>query len=269
MITAKSLFLSDASNPIVRALVRVVSKANNSKYRAYYVPRYGCFMYLNLSEPLTLRRLLGRYEMPVFRLINWYLKPGMVFVDVGANLGDYTLIASRLVGDGGKVVSFEPDPSNYAWLTKSIARNAFVNIEARQEALSDQDGEATLFLGDVSGWHTLKAVQRPSARGEVTVKTRKLDNVLFDRIDLMKIDVEGAEFDVISGARESLARHRPVLIIDLHPTKGADIPGLLQLLIELQYRIYGLTPRGECVPYAEHLLEIIAAPPKLAMPKIL
>jgi FkbM family methyltransferase len=258
MTTARTLLRADAANPLVRALVRAVSKANNHRYRLCYVPAYRSFLYLNLSEPLTLRRLLGQYEKQKFRLMRAYLKPGMTFVDVGANLGDYTFVASRLVR-GGKVVAFEPDPSNYSWLSKSIERNRVANVDLRQEALSDRRGQATLFLGEVSGWHTLKPGQLSGERGAVTVRTTRLDDLVLDRIDLVKIDVEGAEFEVLQGAKEQLRRHRPIVLVDLHPTKGADIPGVLRTLRELDFEVHAIDPQGRFVPYTDQW-ELAAVP---------
>jgi FkbM family methyltransferase len=260
MISPRLFLQADATNPIVRAFVRAVSKANKGKYRCYFVPSYGCFMYLNLSEPLTLRRLFGQYEKEKRKILNRYLQTGMTFVDIGANLGDYSLIAARLVGQTGKVIAFEPDPSNYGWLKKTIEKNGLKNVEIRQEALSDRDGQATLFLGETSGWHTLKQGQLSSEKGEVLVRTKRLDSMMLERLDIVKVDVEGAEFEVLQGAKEQIRKHKPVLFIDLHPTMGADIRGSLNTLRELDYAIYGINSRGGFRAYADHILEIVAIP---------
>jgi FkbM family methyltransferase len=260
VMSAKAFFHADASNPIVRTIVRSVSTANNGKYRLYYVPGYRCFMYLNLSEPLTLRRLCGRYERPKIDYFKRLLRPGMVFVDVGANLGDFSLIASRLIGAAGKVVAFEPDPENYGWLSKSIKRNKLSNIELRAEALSNEDGQASFFLSQVSGWHTLKKDQLSNEKQEIVVPTRRLDGVPLDRLDVMKIDVEGAEFEVLQGAREQISRFNPTIFIDLHPAMGADVDGCLNMLRALGYNIFGFDGHGRCREYREQDGEVVALP---------
>lgn len=260
-MTARAIFDTSTANPIVRAVVRSVSAANNGRYRRFYVPAYRAYMYLNLSEPLALRRLLGRYERPKMEFFRRHLKPGMTFVDVGANLGDFSLVASRLVGNSGRVISFEPDPGNCQWLRESIAKNELANVELREEALSNTEGQATFFLGDVSGWHTLKGGQLQHEKGRITVATRRLDSLGLDRIDVMKIDVEGAELEVLQGAHESLRRCRPLLLIDLHPHMGADVAAVAAMLRELGYQLHTYVGHGKARPFSTHEGEVFAVPP--------
>ena len=108
---------------LTHAIIQLIAKINNNKYRRYYVMRYRYHIYMNLSEPLTVRRLLGQYERDKFDFLEHFLKEGMSFIDVGANLGDYTFFAARRVGGEGNVLSFEPEPNNYMWLKKGIAKN--------------------------------------------------------------------------------------------------------------------------------------------------
>lgn len=259
-MTAKPIFQADASNPIVRAVVRSVSAANNGRYRLYYVPGYRSFMYLNLSEPLALRRLLGRYERPKMDFLRRHLVEGAAFVDVGASLGDYSLVASRLVGPRGKVIAFEPDPVNCRWLRKSIERNGLTNVELYQEALSDVEGEASFFLSGVSGWHTLKKGQLAAEKGEIKVRTRPLDDVDLPRLDVMKIDVEGAELEVLEGARRHLRRFRPLLFVDLHPMMGADVPAVVRFLRDAGYELRSFESDGAIRPYRSDDGELVAIP---------
>lgn len=254
---------NETRNPFVRAVVRSVSLANRGRYRLYYVPAYRCFMYLNLSEPLTLRRLVGQYERTKMGLFRRCVKGGMVVVDVGANLGDFTLVAARAVGPSGKVVAFEPDPQNFGWLIKSVERNAFKNIEIRQEALSASEGVAPFFLSDVSGWHTLKAgqISLSGERAPITVRTRPLDTLTLDRLDVVKIDVEGAEYEVLSGAERHLAQFRPLLFVDLHASMGADVEGVSRMLRGLNYKLYGIGNHGRLRDRIDPNGELLAVPP--------
>ena len=80
--------------------------------------------------------LYGTFEISETRLVQAFLRPGMTFLDVGAHIGYYTLIAARLVGDGGRVVSFEPGAATRAQLEANVARNGFRNVEIRAEALA-------------------------------------------------------------------------------------------------------------------------------------
>lgn len=254
---------NEAQNPLIRAIVRSVSLANRGRYRLYYVPGYRCFMYLNLSERLTLRRLVGQYERAKMGLFRRCVKQGMVVVDVGANLGDFTLVAAKATGPEGKVVAIEPDPQNIGWLTKSVERNGFKNVEIRQEALSASEALAPLFLSDVSGWHTLNVGQVPMSaeRPPITVQTRPLDTLMLDRLDVVKIDVEGAEYDVLCGAKQHLQRFHPLLFVDLHASMGANVDGVLQNLHGLGYRLRGIGNDGRMHDRIDPDGELVAVPP--------
>lgn len=254
---------NEGHNPLIRALVRSVSLANRGRYRLYYVPAYRCFMYMNLSERLTLRRLVGQYERAKMGLFRRCVKQGMVVVDVGANLGDFTLVAAKATGPGGNVVAFEPDPQNVGWLTKSVERNGFKNVEIRREALSANETLALLFLSDVSGWHTLNVGQIPLSgeRPPITVQTRPLDTLTLDRLDVVKIDVEGAEYEVLCGAGQHLQRFHPLLFVDLHASMGANVDGVIQNLRGLGYRLYGIGNDGRLHDRVDPNGELVAVPP--------
>lgn len=259
----QAIFRYEAGNPIIRAVVRSISFANRGRYRLYYVPGYRCFMYLNLSEPLTLRRLVGQYERSKMELFRQWVKEGMAVVDVGANLGDFTFVAAKAVGPTGKVVAFEPDPQNIRWLTKSVIRNGFKNIEVRQEALSVAEGTAPFFLSDVSGWHSLKGAETmpPGERASITVQTRPLDALAFDRMDVVKVDVEGAEYEVLCGAERHLKTFRPLLFVDLHASMGADVAGVTRILHDLNYKLYGIGNNGRLREHIDPDGEIVGIPP--------
>lgn len=258
-----SIVPTETQNPLIRAVVRSVSLANRGRCRLYYVPAYRCFMYLNLSEPLTLRRLVGQYERTKMGLFRRCVQHDMVVIDVGANLGDFTLVAAKAVGPRGKVVAFEPDPQNFGWLTKSVGRNGFKNIEIRQEALSASEGTAPFFLSDVSGWHTLNVGQVPLSgeRAPIVVQTRPLDTLTLDRLDVVKIDVEGAEYEVLCGAERHLQRFRPLLFVDLHASMGANIDGVIQKLHSLDYKLYGIGNHGRMHDRVDPNGELVAVPP--------
>ena len=190
-------------------------------HRPYRVA--GGRMYVDLREsPAMLARVLRAYEPAKTAVLRRHLRPGMTFVDVGVNKGDYSLLAARLLGDRGRVLAVEPEPENCAWFRHSVALNGYRSIDLLEAALSDSDGEATLHLGRHSGWHTLVAGVRGRDRGTITVPTRTLDGVLAERgietVDVMKIDVEGAELQVLRGARGALSGDRPLLVlVDIHP----------------------------------------------------
>ncbi len=210
---------------------------NGSRYRKYKV--HGVVIYLNIGEsPMMLARALGTYEPAKFSYLERFLKEGMAFVDVGANKGDFALFAAA---KGARpVYAFEPAPDNCAWIRRSITANGLDAIRLFEAALSDETGEATLFLGAKSGWHSLIAGLPQRNAGTRRVRTFRLDDVLAPdaRVDCLKIDVEGAENRVVTGAARTLARHRPVVLVDIHPGLGADVPGLFAAFKELGYTAF-------------------------------
>ncbi|MDP1793566.1 MAG: FkbM family methyltransferase [Acidimicrobiales bacterium] len=191
-------------------------------HRAY--PAAGGWTYLDVREsPMMLARALRAYESGKTAALRSALRPGMVFVDVGGNKGDFALIAAKAMGSTGRIVCVEPEPVNAAWIRKSVGRNGYTNVEIEQVALADRDGDDTLFLGPKSGWHTL--VEDPSlVVATLTVPIRTLDSLLAERgiekVDVIKIDVEGAEGRVLAGAGQTLGGDNPMtLLIDLHPKR--------------------------------------------------
>lgn len=196
----------------------------------YYPYRFeGGRIYLNIAESrMMLERAFGCYELSKQQAIKQFLRPGSTFVDVGCNKGDFSLLASRLVGSQGRVLAFEPHPENCRWIRRSIAKNAYHNIDLYELALSDANGIAQLHLGEKSGFHTLLAGMPLREKGTIEVQTRRLEDLLaevrFERpIDAIKIDVEGAEMSVLRGARETISRNpRIVLFLDIHPYLGVN-----------------------------------------------
>jgi len=170
-----------------------------------------------------LSMVMGRYEEETTRLFQSLVKPGMVFVDVGAHLGYYTLLAARQVGPAGKVYAFEPDPDNHAVLLRNIELNAYDNVVAARKAVSNQVGTATLYLTALdSGRHSMYQHGLPE-RGSVAVETTTMDFYLGSegcpRVDLVKIDVEGAEVSVLEGMTQLLEKSDDLkLIIEFNPS---------------------------------------------------
>ncbi len=187
-------------------------------------PAAGGWTYLDVREsPMMLARALRAYEPAKVAALRSTLRPGMVFIDVGGNKGDFSLIAAKAMGGTGRIVCVEPEPDNARWIRKSVDRNRYTSVTVEEVALAERDGEDTLFLGPKSGWHTL--VEDPTlVVGTITVPLRTLDSLLaergIDRVDVMKIDVEGAEDRVLAGAAATLGGDHPMtLLVDLHPKR--------------------------------------------------
>lgn len=164
-----------------------------------------------------MRVLLGTYEKEQTLAFEQLLKPGSVLFDVGAHVGYYSLLTSRLVGEKGRVLAFEAMPRNAAFLRHHVAQNRCSNVEVIEGAVSDRQGIARFGRGTGSG------TGRLAESGELEVKTMTLDDIAVDRGVLpgfMKIDVEGAEERVLDGASLILREKKPVIFLSTH---GADI----------------------------------------------
>jgi FkbM family methyltransferase len=155
---------------------------------------------------------LGHYEIEKQAAVRRFLKPGMKVFDVGANAGFYTLAFSRLVGANGHVWAFEPLPENVRNLRRHIALNGLVNVTVVEAAVSEKAGTAR-FLPRPSN-----AMGRLSDQGELTVPSVSIDETFqtTGAPDLIKLDVEGAEVAVLEGARRTLSRYRPTILLATH-----------------------------------------------------
>ena len=163
-------------------------------------------------EPVVKEFLLTRF------------RPGEVFVDVGANVGAYSL---RAASQGMSVHAFEPNPGN----VRILRRNSEINgltIDLHECALGSSEGTANLSAGG--------AASKISAEGELTVPVRTLDSFHLPRVDLLKIDVEGYELEVLRGAVETLERSHPAIMIEMHHWAGAQKEAaLFEILAGLGY----------------------------------
>jgi len=176
---------------------------------------HGSRMYLDPDDQaITPWLRKGVWEPLETLLFEGELEAGDVVIDVGANVGYYTLIAAKLVGPQGRVYAFEPDPTAFALLTTNIELNGYTNVVAINEALGSEPGELELFLSRTNhGDHRL--YDPGDDRVAVTVKVTTLDAALADvhGIDLIKIDTQGAECSILEGASAVLQRERDAGII--------------------------------------------------------
>jgi FkbM family methyltransferase len=208
---------------------------------------------------------LGQYEPEMMSFFRSSLTPGMTVVDIGANLGFFTVIAAGKVGPSGKVFAYEPDPHNFDLLKKNIAVNSFTTVKASSTALSDRVGTRELFFGDNNTTHSF-GDKRGAGRSE-TVSTDTLDNSLKQygspQIDLIKMDIEGAEPIALEGMLDTIKKNpNLILLFEFHPNAikrvGHSPLGLLKRLTELGFSLSVIdedkkvrTPINDCVAFTE------------------
>lgn len=200
----------------------------------------------DLSRPVFIGGCIDPNE---FVFLNSVLKEGMVFVDAGANEGLYSLFASRCVGTSGLVYSFEPSQREFQRLTCNIKTNALENVRAVRSALADISGEIELKVADPShgGQNTLgKFIYDVSLLRTECVPAQTLDDFAAKsgliRLDVLKLDVEGAERRVLEGSRAVLRQMRPVVLFeasdDALKAQGSSAPDLLDFLRAQHYSFY-------------------------------
>lgn len=202
---------------------------------------------------------VGEFEWHLSRFLVERVRPGLVMVDVGAHHGAHALtVAFELAARGlsGRVEAFEPDPGNCALLRDNVARNELsALVTVHQAAVTDREGEEVLLVcaADNSS-NTLLADRSQSLAPDqevvpVPVRSVTLDGVLGDapRIDLIKIDVQGAEPRVLRGAAGLIARHRPVMVVEAVPGwRSTD--EVREILQGHGYSIVGLDDQGRTCP---------------------
>jgi FkbM family methyltransferase len=156
----------------------------------------------------------GVYEPHLTRVFERYCRPGMTVLDVGANLGYYSLLASRLVGSSGRVIALEPNSENCRLLLSSLRLNAITNVELLPVAADVASGWAyySTHVGSNGG---LIDGDDLLAHPGVVVPTFRLDDLVSSRVDFLKMDVEGAEGRVVRGATRVIERDRPIVTTEL------------------------------------------------------
>jgi FkbM family methyltransferase len=187
---------------------------------------------------------LGAWEPGETAQFRQLVRPGDTVIDVGANIGWYTLLSASLVGPAGQVIAFEPAPPALVLLRRSIATNRLVNVAIEPRALSDRHGSLTLHLHPWNrGHHSI--VEDSDHAGAVEVEALPLDEYLQGRdaeIGLIKIDVEGAEGLVLAGMRETIHKRLPrAMIVEYTPgairRTGMDPEEVLRRVLAAGYGV--------------------------------
>jgi FkbM family methyltransferase len=196
----------------------------------------------------------GSFEPNEFWFLGTLLRPGMFFVDVGANEGFYTLFAAHRVVPGGRVYSFEPSPREGARLENNIFINRLTNVRIFKEGLAERLGAGVLHVADRehNGQNTLGTFGHPGVKCEddIEIALTTLDCLRekgeIGRMDVVKMDVEGAEMRVLEGGLQALRLDKPVLLMELFDAalrgQNSSADEVLDLLRDLGFRIFEFDP---------------------------
>jgi FkbM family methyltransferase len=228
--------------------VRFVERFVRAALRTDVTHVLGHRMHLDATDRGELA-IHGVYEPLTTDLVRAELRPGDVVLDIGANIGYYTLIFAKGVGPAGRVVAFEPEPGNFNLLEENVAANAYHNVTLARLAVSDRAGRARLYL-DADNAGDCRMYDSHDHRPAVDVETVRLDDHLawLDRIDLIKMDIQGAEPAALRGMRGLLERHRRArLLVEFWPYGlrlfGADAKEFLDTLCDAGFALWNLNER--------------------------
>ncbi|MCY3020558.1 MAG: FkbM family methyltransferase [Planctomycetota bacterium] len=218
---------------------------------AWHRNRWGAELYLSHYYHIDRNIIiLGCYDQDLHQALEHLVKPGMVCFDVGANLGEMALHMAALAGPTGAVHAFEPVPAVYERLAMHAERNGLPNLRPHQLALSNRTGRCSLAYAEASadnqGLASLVNTAQPAVSLRAEVNAMTLDDFVsreqVRRLDLMKVDIQGAEIALLEGGRQSLAGFSPDLLMEISPADlgaaGHNSRDLCRMLEDYGYAIY-------------------------------
>lgn len=216
-------------------------------------------MFLDSKDALELS-VHGVHELFTTEVIKREVKKGDTVLDIGANIGYYTLIMSKIVGMDGEVIAFEPEPTNYDLLGKNAEVNTYSKITLYQCAVSDKNGLTNLYLHKLAPEHRMC---NPSGKHKsIKVQSGRLDDLsLPKKIDFIKMDIEGAEGRAIEGMSQILQRNKNLkIVMEISPNLlkdfGDDAFRLLSKLISYGFQVDLINEASKCVELRT-IIEII------------
>jgi len=237
---------------LITLLMRHILPSTKIKYAFYkffgnktvVVDINGSKMWLNLADKgICHELLLYRKREPISTdyLMNFgILKEGDVVLDIGANIGYYALIESRLVGNSGKVYAIEPVSRNFKTLKRNIKLNACKNVEIFRLAVGDKDGKSRIYVSDKSNLSAMERISGGDLVGVEDVDVVTVDSFLKDKPipNLIRMDVEGYEYYIIKGMTKTLMENEKILM-ELHPPllPKEKLEEMIQILKEDNYKI--------------------------------
>lgn len=199
----------------------------------------------------------GIFELWEANFFKQLIRPGMVVVDVGGNIGQYTLLAAKRVGQQGQVHTFEPASLNYSIIERNICRNGFQDrVVLNKMALTSERKPGYMMIANDGGSNAIATpenLSRPEDAPHLEeIECETLDHYLqthrIDRVDVLKIDAEGCDFEVLKGAVNTLKTHGPLLFVEFAERVlkkyGASSQDMLKFLLDLGYVPYEFSGQG-------------------------
>ena len=247
------------------SFIRKVKHYSLSNLQTDYAEVFGNKLFLSKKGLALSISHYGTYEELEAKIMEEKIEMGNIVVDVGANIGLHTLNMARIVGNTGQVFAFEPDPSNFEILKKNVKINNYKNIILEQKAVGDKHGRTTLYQSDHPGKHRIFP-QTEQAKSQVQVELTNLDNYfdsdMIDKINFIKIDVEGLEFSVLKGMKNILKNSKKIKILfEFMPENTMEVGftpiELLNYLTSNDFKLYCMDDKTKKLLYVSNNEEIV------------
>jgi FkbM family methyltransferase len=188
-------------------------------------------MYISTPALTRLSFSLGTYQRDVLDVMRRHVKTGMSAYDVGAHMGYFALVLAKLVGPNGRVLAFEPDPRNLEALRTNLVTNGITNVSVTAAAVADESAEVTFATFPFSSVSHIADSRTPADARRITVKAITLDSFVYEKGNpapsFIKIDVEGAEARVLSGASRVLSEAAPVVTAEVWRSHWPEVAQIM------------------------------------------
>jgi len=225
---------------VLRLSLGVVRVKGNKIFLKKHTPGFLRLLFFGVYEP---------FETNIFKK---QIKKGNIVLDIGANIGYYTLIAAKLVGKDGKVFAFEPDPNNFLLLKKNVKLNNYQNVTLVNKAISDKSKNIKLYLSK-NNFGDHRIYKSSENRESINIKCIRLDDYfkkINQRVDIIKMDIQGAEWAAIKGMQSLLRKNPNIKIImefssdDLRKF-GVNPKEFLDFLANLGFIFYNINEKKD------------------------
>ena len=247
------------------SFIRKAKHYSLSNLQTDYAEVFGNKLFLSKKGLALSISHYGTYEELESKIMEEKIEMGNIVVDVGANIGLHTLNMAKIVGNTGQVFAFEPDPSNFEILKKNVKINNYKNIILEQKAVGDKHGRTTLYQSDHPGKHRIFP-QTEQAKSQVQVELTNLDNYfdsdMIDKINFIKIDVEGLEFSVLKGMKNILKNSKKIKILfEFMPENTMEVGftpiELLNYLTSNNFKLYCMDDKTKKLLHVSNNEEIV------------
>lgn len=260
------IFIIKTQNKILRSLREILLKFSSNNEKIFKTNRFGFKIMLDLSKAVDKRLYLNSFEFANLLFYQSILERNMIIFDVGANIGIYSLIASKKIGENGKVFSFEPSAWAYERINKNLNLNSCRNVEVFKVGVSNHSDIVSFYKCDDDAFNSILNKQMRKCIEEIKIDVLTIDDFCnkkqIKKLNVLKIDVEGADYLVLKGADNVISNFHPIILCEYNKfleTIKDDINEMITFLNSKEYNVYEINNYKliEFDPNKSHASEII------------